>query len=199
MNKIKMTNAEATEILNNIWDYATANDDETADTLETAIDTANIALDALEKIKAIVNEAESFTVSANNPNQVDYYPNTADKFRRIWKAIFEAERKTFSEAKNKKHTRFECYISEGYDNTSYCDEWGVATLWINDNQGVEYNLCIDGELNSSAIYKMEYNERCEEWTTDYSIFEHYEVDFSNANWKNELKKAMYEAAKKFFG
>ena len=191
MNKVKMTNAEATEILNNIWDYATANDDETADTLEAAIDVANIALETIEKIKTIIRKEEHYSVSTNHPNQTDYDIVAADKFKRIWKAVVEGE--------GMKHTRFECCISEGYDDTSYCDEWGAATLWLNDNQGVEYNLCIDGELNSSAIYKMEYDERCEEWTTDYNAFEHYEVDFSNANWRKELEKAMHEAAKKFFG
>ena len=81
-------------------------------------------------------------------------------------------------------------------NYDCCDEWGVATLWLNNKQGVEYNFCIDSGCNSCAIYKMETKSN---WTnTDYSTFEHYEIDFDNANWIEELEKAMYEVAKKFF-
>lgn len=190
MNKVKMTNENAIEILNNIWDYTTANDENTADTLETALDVANIALDTLEKIKAIIREEEHYSVSTNHPNQADYDAVAADKFRRIWKAVAEGE--------EMKHIQFECCVSERYKDTSYCDEWGAATLWLNDDEGTEYNLCIDGELNSSAIYKMYFDEEADGFVTDYSTFEHYEINFNDANWKNELKKAMYEAAKKFF-
>lgn len=101
---------------------------------------------------------------------------------------------------------FDCALSkeyiEEYKNYLYCDEWGCATLWLNDNQGVEYNFCIDNgtniSINSSAIYKMELNNETDYIETDYSTSEHYEIDFDNANWKEELEKAMYEVAKKFF-
>ena len=89
-------------------------------------------------------------------------------------------------------------LSEDYKDLTCCDEWGSATLWLNDKQGVEYNFCIDGECNSCAIYKMYYDEETDTEGTDYSTFEHYEIDFSNVNWKEELEKAMYEVAKKFF-
>ena len=45
---------------------------------------------------------------------------------------------------------------------------------------------------------MYYDEETDTEETDTSIFEHYEIDFDNANWRKELEKAMYEAAKKFF-
>ena len=93
---------------------------------------------------------------------------------------------------------FECNLSDEYRNYDCCDEWGAATLWLNDKQGVEYNFCIDGDCNSCAIYKMYYDEETDTEGTDYSTFEHYEIDFSNVNWKAELEKAMYEVAKKFF-
>ena len=93
---------------------------------------------------------------------------------------------------------FECNLSEEYKDNTCIDEWGSATLWLNDRQGVEYNFCIDGNCNSCAIYKMEYNEETDVWETDYSTFEHYEIDFDNANWKKELEKSMHEVAKKFF-
>lgn len=92
---------------------------------------------------------------------------------------------------------FECNLSEEYQNYDCCDEWGAATLWLNDKQGVEYNFCIDNNENCCAIYKM-YCDENEIWETDYSIFEHYEIDFDNVNWEEELEKSMYEVAKKFF-
>ena len=94
--------------------------------------------------------------------------------------------------------KFECNMSNEYKEYTSFDEWGSATLWLNDKQGVEYNFCIDSGCNSCAIYKMECNEETEMWETDYSTFEHYEIDFDNVNWEAELEKAMYEVAKRFF-
>lgn len=93
---------------------------------------------------------------------------------------------------------FECNMSDKYKAYTSIDEWGSATLWINDKQGVEYNFCIDGECNSCAIYKMYHDEETDAERTDYSVYEHYEIDFNNANWRTELEKAMYKVAKKFF-
>lgn len=93
---------------------------------------------------------------------------------------------------------FECLLSKEYKNYTNCDEWGSATLWLNDKQGVEYNYCIDNGQNSCAIYKMYHDDETDTEGTDYSTFEHYEIDFDNAKWKEELEKAMYEVAKKFF-
>ena len=94
---------------------------------------------------------------------------------------------------------FDCGITEEYKTYTNHDEWGCATLWLNDEQGVEYNFCMDGGLNSCAIYKMESNKESGNIETDYSVCEHYEIDFDNVEWQKELEKAMYEAAKKFFG
>ena len=93
---------------------------------------------------------------------------------------------------------FECLLTEEYKDNTCCDEWGSAALWLNDKQGVEYNFCIDGDCNSCAIYKMECNGETDVWETDYSTFEHYEIDFDDATWREELEKAMYEVARKFF-
>ena len=67
---------------------------------------------------------------------------------------------------------FECNLSEEYKDNTCCDEWGSATLWLNDKQGVEYNFCIDGECNSCAIYKMYYDEE----TDTYYIVGRTEAD-----------------------
>ena len=93
---------------------------------------------------------------------------------------------------------FECLLTEEYKDNTCCDEWGSATLWLNDKQGVEYNFCIDGDCNSCAIYKMYYDEETDIWETDYSTFKHYEIDFNKSNWKEELENIMYEVAKNFF-
>lgn len=95
-----------------------------------------------------------------------------------------------------KNYEFECNIDESYKDLE-TDEWGCAYVWLNDLQGAEYNFCIDSGNNCCAIYKMEINEE-DYMETDYSTFEHYEIDFSNVNWKEELEKAMYKVAKKFF-
>lgn len=190
MSMQNMTNAEAKDVLNNIWDYATAENKNSANALKAALNIATIALNALDKIKDIIREEEHYEVSTNRPNKADYDVIAADKFRRIWKVVSEAE--------ELKYIQFECSLSEGYKNHSNCDEWGAALLWLNDDQGVEYNFCMDGELNSSAIYKIYFDEEADGFRTDYSTFKHYEVDFNNRSWKEELKNAMYVAAKKFF-
>lgn len=38
-------------------------------------------------------------------------------------------------------------------NEDCCDYWGAGFAWYK-NYGVEYNFCIDGEENASAIYLM---------------------------------------------
>ena len=72
-------------------------------------------------------------------------------------------------------------------------QWNLKKLeiWVNDIY-VEYNFCVDDGENCCAIYKGEINEKnCME--TDYNTFVHYEIDFDNENWKEELENAMCEA------
>ena len=91
---------------------------------------------------------------------------------------------------------FECNISNEYSNNQNCDEWGAAFLWGDDGSlGVEYNFCIDGSTNSSAIYKMQMKDEYME--TDYSTFIHYEIDFSKDDWQAILAQSMIQAYKKF--
>ena len=127
----------------------------------------------------------------------------AIELRRVYREIEDAINQNIWEInkcgnRNYKTYDFECNLSEGYKDLACCDEWGSATLWLNDKQGVEYNFCIDGNCNLCAIYKMYYDEETDTEGTDSSTFEHYEIDFDNANWRKELEKAMHEAAKKFF-
>ena len=86
-----MTNNEAKNVLENVWDFAILADDESGDILEKAIDIANIALETLEQIKNIIKEEEHYQVTTDRPNQNDYNSVSADKFRRIWKVVSESE------------------------------------------------------------------------------------------------------------
>lgn len=79
------------------------------------------------------------------------------------------------------------------------DLWGAAFLWLDDNRGVEYNLCYDQGICECAIYKMQMNMETDYMETDYSTFEHYEIDPADENWENNLVKAMENAALRFFG
>ena len=92
-------------------------------------------------------------------------------------------------------------------NASYAseetDEWGAAFVWVNGNHGVEYNFCYDSGECCSAIYKTGMNYKHRDYPdgymeTDYSTFEHYEIDFSNEDWMLDLIREMVRVAKQFW-
>ena len=91
--------------------------------------------------------------------------------------------------------------NEVYDDDY--DEWGCAFLWDETgNHGVEYNLCVehceteeeDKEYgyNDSAIYYTEMNQKTGYMETDYSLYEHYEIDFDDKDWEEKLRTKMKE-------
>lgn len=84
---------------------------------------------------------------------------------------------------------FDDKIIKEYNNKENIDEWGCALITINDKYGAEYNLCIDDKYNESAIYFQEIDE-LGFWQTDYTNCKHYEIDFTNPNWKENLEKEM---------
>lgn len=96
---------------------------------------------------------------------------------------------TINELKNNPLYEFECNISEEYKNIE-TDEWGCAFAWLGDNIGVEYNFCIDDGESYCAIYKTEINNETDYIETDYDIFNHYDIDFDDENWMNDLEDAM---------
>ncbi len=63
---------------------------------KTAFDIGIRALETVEKIKDIIREKEHYEVSDSfekpHPNKADYDKVQADKFKRIWKVISEAEK-----------------------------------------------------------------------------------------------------------
>ena len=93
---------------------------------------------------------------------------------------------------------FECnFCKEYYEENESEDLPIAACLWLeNGTHAVEYNLCYDkqAKTNSSAIYKM----NAETQDTFHTIYEHYEVDFSDDQWEEKLKNAMEVAARRFW-
>ena len=111
------------------------------------------------------------------------------------------------ELKNKSGYEFECNMSKeeftNLDNdVDMYDEWGCAFAWLGDN-GVEYNFCIDNSTNESvnccAIYKTVVDTDSGYFHTDSSTFVHYEIDFNNEHWEEELENAMCKALIEFHG
>ena len=114
---------------------------------------------------------------------------------------------TVKELKRNKNYSWHCdmtkrKILKEITNTNCFDEWGCVCVSLGDEMGVEYNLYIDNttneNINSSAIYKVDYNEEEGYIETDYDTFIPYKIDFDNPKWKKELENAMCEALIKFF-
>lgn len=92
---------------------------------------------------------------------------------------------------------FECNMNEVYKECEDFDEWGCAFVWIGD-RGVEYNFCIDDGENLCAIYKTEMNHKTGYMETNGDVYKHYEIDFDNEHWVENLENAMCEALIEFF-
>ena len=93
--------------------------------------------------------------------------------------------------KGKSKYHYEINIDESYDQ-EIVDEWGAAYVWNRYGVGAEYNISFDGKNECSAIYKMD------EFSTDPTTFEHYEIDFSDDKWKEKLIDAMIERVDKWW-
>lgn len=113
---------------------------------------------------------------------------------------------TIKELKQSVGYEFECNMSNEYkeyykEYDSY-DEWGCAFVWLGENIGAEYNFAIetynDEVYTACAIYKMKFNNKADYMETDYDTFIHYDIDFNNENWEEELENAMCKAIIKFF-
>ena len=80
---------------------------------------------------------------------------------------------------------YEINIDESYGE-GIVDEWGAAFVWNRNGVGAEYNICYDGKDECSVIYKMD------EDSTDPTTYHHYEIDFTEDDWKEKLINAMIE-------
>lgn len=75
------------------------------------------------------------------------------------------------------------------------DSWGEV-MYGNDEQVVDYNICIDNSTEEtvycSAFYRMSLGEDGywhHDCCTDYS----YNIDFNDKDWKTKLKEATIKA------
>ena len=141
-----------------------------------------------------------FHLSFDDMNVVEWIDGCLERLSEELKTDIDKTNMTIEEFKQKEKYEFECNIcKEEVENEINHDEWGSAFVWY-ENQGeyygVEYNLCIENGENSSAIYKL----KCGiyEFETDYNLSEHYEIDFSDNNWKENLENAMCKALVNFF-
>lgn len=93
---------------------------------------------------------------------------------------------------------FELNMDESYDDIVNIDEWGCAFLYGENGNGVEYNFCRELFLSEYSDCSAIYYFKDEEYlSTNYDEYVHYEIDFDNDNWKQELKNAMIKALKHF--
>lgn len=100
---------------------------------------------------------------------------------------------TVQELKSRPDYEFECNMCDEYKEYKNYDEWGCTFAWSNEGDiGVEYNFCMDCGESCCAIYKSEINSEGY-LSTDYSEFIHYDIDFDNPNWIEELENAMCKA------
>lgn len=93
--------------------------------------------------------------------------------------------------KGKENFYYEINIDESYGE-GIVDEWGAAYVWNRYGNGAEYNIYYDGRSEYSAIYKMEDDH------TDTTTYHHYEIDFSDDDWKEKLINQMIACTEEWF-
>lgn len=152
-----------------------------------------------EELEKIANEIELYGVT--DSGLTDVTESFEQGFNNALEQVFDVleigiKPMTVEKLKSDFDYEFECNMSNEYKNHVHCDEWGCASIFYG-GMGVEYNFCVDGEINCCAIYKMETNEESDYMETDYNKYIHYEIDFDNENWKEELENAMCEALIEF--
>lgn len=91
---------------------------------------------------------------------------------------------------------------EEYCSENICiDEFGSAIFSVSNPDididsddwicfGADYNFCKENGIDSSAMYLYVINNKSE--NTFYDIYRHYEIDFENENWEENLKFEMYD-------
>ena len=101
---------------------------------------------------------------------------------------------------------FECNMCEEFSSYDYYDEFGCAFIWYK-RYGVEYNFSVTPNSNCCAIYPITINYLTYEntyitldgWSRHTHQPYHYEIDFSNKNWKKDLEKEMCKVMIDYFG
>ena len=99
-------------------------------------------------------------------------------------------------SRTKNGYEYEININPSEVDKQCTDDWGAAFLWLDDTHGVEYNLCYDNEECESAIYQTTMSDGVLD--TDTCTCSHYEIDFSDKNWKRNLINEMERVALEFW-
>lgn len=88
-------------------------------------------------------------------------------------------------------------ICNRFRGKSTYDEWGIAYYW-RGNRGVEYNLCKDKGVDTSAWY---WTVRTTEGIVenDGSKFVPYRIDFSCDDWEERLFQSAVVAWEELWG
>ena len=92
-------------------------------------------------------------------------------------------------------------IKRAIKNHDSYDSWGEV-MYGNDEQVVDYNICIDNSTDEtewcSAFYRMSVDEdgywRHDDCCTCYQ----YDIDFNDKDWKKKLKEAAIQAYHELF-
>ena len=167
-----------------------------------------------ERVKKLVESYKSNKEELKNlENYIEEYGCTDDgvtdvteSFEQGWNNALEyvfnvlgiKYKETVDGLKAREDYEFECSMNEVYKECEDHDEWGCAFIFLNNEIGVEYNYCIDDGENCSGIYKTEINEKTGYIETDYEDSIHYEIDFDDKHWMENLENAMCEALIEFF-
>ena len=91
----------------------------------------------------------------------------------------------------KKTYNFWLNMNDSYKYETSIDEWGCASLaLLGSDYGCEYNYCIDGDDDLSAIYLYRYNPKYDDYETDTSCYRAYSIEWDKEDWKQRLMVEM---------
>ena len=92
-------------------------------------------------------------------------------------------------------------IKRAIKNHDSYDSWGEV-MYGNDEQVVDYNICIDNSTDEtewcSAFYRMSVDEDGYFCHDDCCTYYEYNIDFNDKNWKKKLKEAAIKAYHELF-
>jgi hypothetical protein len=87
-------------------------------------------------------------------------------------------------------------IKRAIKNHDCYDSWGEV-MYGNDEQVVDYNICIDNSTEEtewcSAFYRMCVDDDGYFCHDDCCTYYEYNIDFNDKNWKKKLKEAAIQA------
>ena len=91
-------------------------------------------------------------------------------------------------------------MNGSYRNEKDIDEWGCACVSLNDEDGAEYNYCMENGESYCAIYGYTLvgdPDNYHYYATDFDCYRHYDIEWDKPNWKELLIKEMEDFAKEW--